>query len=166
MNVYDYINAFSVAVRDNTPVKDYCVTNFKKGLLVKVDDDNEDPTGSKDSPYCLLMSTIGSDDSPVAEGTLANIRLEVGTIPATEPPYFTDTTERTNAANGLRKYGQGEKAVDLLELILTAIKGKALDADTILESSSIEANGSLFFPLALAVSILTVSKKKTMDTFE
>ena len=167
MNGYDYILKFAEAVRDDSDILDYCVANWDKGLLVQIDDDNEDPVGSPEAPYCILMLVPGGDDSPVSENRLSNIRVEVGVNPAStsQPPYRTDVTERTTAANGLRKYGEGERALDLLDLVLTAIKAVNLGASEIQQTMSIDANGSLLFPLALAVSNISVISNKELNSF-
>ena len=165
MNVYDYMDTWSTAVKNSAGVLSYCQTNFGRGLLVQIDDDNESPISSDKAPYCLLSSATGSDNSPVSDMSSIRIRCEVGVAPITEPPYFTDSTARSATANGLRKYGNGEKAVDLLDLCLTAIKGATLDAQTILTTSDIDADGMLFFPLQLAVTNLTVSESKDLSEF-
>lgn len=165
MNVYDYISTFATAVRDTAAIKDYCIAQFGKGLLVQVDDDNEDPIESDKAPYCLIHSTTGSANDPVSDASDINLRIEVGTMPTGEPPYYTDTTARSVTANGLRKYGAGEKAVDLLDLILTAIKAVNIDACTIMNTSSIEADGILLFPLQIASSVISISEQKDLASF-
>lgn len=167
MNVYDHITTLAAAIVADTTVEDYCVDNFEKGLLVAIDDDSEKMLGSDDAPYCLLMPMPGADDSPVAEAGLNNIRIEVGTIPTGEPPYLTETTERTATANGLQKFGQGEVAVDLLELVMDAVKAASLSGGcTMLTNTTIDASGALLFPLALAVSTIVISENKDLSTFE
>lgn len=165
MNVYDYISSFATAVRDTTAIKNYCVTNFARGLLVQIDDDNEDPIENDKAPYCLIHATTGSANDPVSESSDIKIRVEVGTMPLTDPPYFTDTTARTTAANGLRQYGAGNKAVALLTLVLTAIKAVNIDAFTIMTSSSVEADGILLFPLQVASSVISISEQKDLASF-
>jgi len=165
MNVYDYMDLFAVAIRDAVTVKDYCIAQFKSGLIIQIDDDSETPVGSKEAPYCLLMSTPGSDDSPIAEGNVFNIRVEVGTVVQGDAPYYTETTSRSATANGLTKYGQGEKAADLLDLVITAIKTVTPSDGAQIETVSIDASGSLLFPLALAISNLTISKKQSLATW-
>ena len=163
MNVYDYIDKFSEAIRDAADVLSFCTTNYNKGLRIQIDDDSEKMLGSNDSPYCLLMPVPGSDNSPVSEASAINIRIEVGVVSDSEAP--TQTTGRTALANGLYKLGNGEKAIDLLDKILTVVKGVEIDACTLLHDSSIESSGALFFPLALAFSTLTVRENKDLSSF-
>jgi hypothetical protein len=165
MNVYDYITTFSEAVRDDSAVQAYCIEKFGKGCLVQVDDDIENMIGSDAAPYCLFVAVPGTEDNPVAENGIFNIAVEVGTMPTGEPPYYSDDTERTASANGLRIFGQGEICVDLMELVLTACKAATLSACSLIQTSTIDASGSLYFPLALAVSQITVSESKDLGTF-
>ena len=163
MNVYDYIDTYAEAIRDDGPVRLFCVGNYSKGLMVRIDDDSENMVGDKQAPYCLLMPVLGSDNSPVSEASSINIRVEVGVVSNSEAPE--EITERTASANGLYKLGNGETAVDLLDKILTVIKSVGIDNCTQLTQSSIESSGALFFPLALAVSTLVVRENKDMSTF-
>jgi len=165
MNVYDYMDLFAAAIRDASAVENYCVSNFSNGLFIAIDDDGENPIGSDQAPYCILMSTPGSDDSPVAEGNLYNIRVEVGTVVQADAPYYIESTPRIATTNGLTKYDQGEKAADLLDLVITAMKSVTPSDGSQLETVSFDASGSLMFPLALAVSNLTISKKQSLATW-
>lgn len=164
MNVYNYIDTMVEAVRTDAAVLAYCITNFKKGLMLHIDDDAEGEIGERQAPYCLFMSTPGGDDSIVAESMVSVIRVEVGTLSANVGPYLVTSVERTATANGVAKYAQGEKCVDLLDLILAAIKAVNFSDCAMLETSSIDASGSLFFPLALAVTNLSISKYKSTAT--
>jgi hypothetical protein len=164
VNAYDYIDLFAVAVRDNAAVLTFCTTNFSSGLLVQVDDDQEDPITSGKAPYCLIHCATGSDNSPVADESDIRIRVEVGTV-AGNPPYLSDTTTRTATANGLRKYGAGNKTVDLLDLCMVAIKAVNIGENIILKQSSVEADGILFFPLQVASSVISIGEQKDLSAF-
>lgn len=165
MNAYDFLQAFAETVRDNAAVLAFCKTNFGRGLLVQIDTDAEDLIGSKDAPYFLMKSMPGGDDSPVTDNTLANLLVEAGTTPPGEPPYKTVTTARTALANGLTAYGQGKLSVDLLELCVDAIKAKTIDGCEIVQTATIEADGSIFFPLQVAQSVITIAQATDLSTF-
>lgn len=167
MNVYDYIQAFAEAIRDDVAVRDYCVAEFASGLLVQIDDDSENMVGSASAPYCLLHSVTGSDDSPVADASAINLRMEIGIDPTlnSPAPFYNDATVRSASANGLRKYGQGQKAVELLALCLATVRGVNIDSCNLMETSSVDANGSLLFPLQVAQSVITISERNDLSSF-
>ena len=165
MNAYDYITTFATAVRDDATVKAYAIATYGKGLLVQIDTDMEDLIGSDEAPYLLIKSIPGADDSPVVEMNQATILLEAGAVVSGNAPYYSDTTKRTTTANGLRVYGQGSAVCTLLEKCIDAIKAKALTAGDQLQTTSIDAEGSLFFPLQVARSNLTVVQTNDMSSF-
>ena len=163
MNVYDIMDKYAEAIRADAGVLAYCTTNYSQGLLIRIDDDSEKMLGSADAPYCLLMSVPGGDDSGIAESAQASIRVEVGTKSNDEDP--TISTARTASANGVEKLGNGEQALDLFSLILSVIKGTTIDNCTLTGGSTVDANGSLYYPLALVVSTLTVNENKDLSTW-
>lgn len=165
MNAYDYIQKFAEAVRDDAAVLAYCILHFGKGLQVQIDDDGEDPITSEKTPYFCLHAVTGSDDSPVSEGSDIKLRVEVGTQPSGDAPYYSDTTDRTAAANGLRVYGAGEKAVDLLDLCMTAIRAVNISASDMMVTSTIEADGILMFPLQIASSSIGITQTNDLSSF-
>lgn len=164
-NPYDYISGFATAIRDSTAVKNYCTTNFSRGLLVQIDDDGEDPIDSGKCPYCCIFALTDSDDSPVSEKSDIKLKVEVGTAPITEPPYSSVTTARSATANGLTVYGAGEKAADLLDLCLTAMRAVYVGGSTVMESSTVQADGLLLFPLQIASSVVSITTMNDLSSF-
>lgn len=164
MNTYDYMDKFGTALQADAGILAYCQTNFDKGLLIRIDDDSEKMIGSNDAPYCLLMGTSPGDDSAVSEASSMSVRMEVGTVSNDEDPSITN--ERTADANGFEKLGNGEKALDLFDLCLAVIKATILDAFTIAPGSTVDVNGSLYYPLALAVSTITITENKDLSTWD
>ena len=164
-NPYDFIQKMAEAVRDNAAVLAYCKTNFNKGILVQIDDDGEDPIDSGKVPYCCIFALSAGNDSPVSEGADLKFKVEVGTAPITEPPYKSTTTTRTTLANGLDKYGAGEKAADLLDLCLTAMRAVYVGEGQLMAESTIQADGILMFPLQIASSVVSIIEANDMSTF-
>jgi hypothetical protein len=151
MNIYDAIDLWATAVKNSSTVQSYCTTNFSNGLLVQVDDDDENPITSADAPFCLMFAYTGSDDSPVADAKIQQARIVVGTVSTGNPHIPTVTTARTASANGLRKYGAGNTCVDLLDSVMTVIKATTITGSNfLLSAASYDVSGLLLFPLHVA----------------
>lgn len=166
MNIYDCIDLWAAAVKADTTIQTYCTTNFSRGLLVQIDDDDEKPLSSEDAPYCLLYAYTGGDDSPVTEKKVQEARIVVGTVSAGNPHTPTVTTERTASVNGLRKFGAGNTCVDLLDLVLASIRTVTLTGNcSLIVSASYDVSGLLLFPLHVAGTTVQIEETKDMSTF-
>ena len=166
MNIYDAIDSWAAAIAANTTIQTYCTTNFSRGLLVQVDDDDETPISSPDAPYCLLYAYTGGDDSPVTDKRVQAARIVVGTVSSGNPHVPTVTTERNDTTNGLRKFGAGNTCVDLLDNVLAAIRGVTLsDNCSLIVSASYDVSGLLLFPLHVAGTTVQIEEANDMSTF-
>jgi hypothetical protein len=166
MNIYDAIDLWATALQADATIQAYCVNNFGKGLLVQVDDDNENPLSSADAPYCLLFAYSGGEDSPASEDKIQQARIVVGTVQAgTSPHTPTVTNTRSATANGLRKYGAGNLAVDLLDLVLASIKAVTITDYSLFASATYDVDGLLFFPLCVAGTTAQLRQPRDLSTF-
>jgi hypothetical protein len=162
MNVYDAIDLWATAIQASATVLTYCTTNFSKGLLVQVDDDTENPLSSDDAPFCLLYAYSGGDVSPVSENKVQQARIVVGTVARGTPTTPTVTTTRSATANGLRKFGAGNTCVDLLDAIITVVKGVTITDNPILSTASYDVSGLLLFPLHAAGTTITIEEPRDL----
>jgi hypothetical protein len=164
MNIYDMLDTWAASIQADTTIQTYCTTNFSNGLLVQIDDDQENPISSADAPFCLMIGYTGGDDSPIAEAKLQAARIVVG---CTKASAYTPTVTvaRTATTNGLRKFGVGNLAIDLLDLIIAEIKGINLGSGVILTESSYDLSGLLLFPLTCVGTTMIVRESKDLSTF-
>jgi len=164
MNIYDMMDSWAASIQADTTIQTYCVTNFSNGLLVQIDDDQENPISSADAPFCIMIGYSGGDDSPVAEAKVQAARIVVGCTKANAHTP-TVTTARTATTNGLRKFGIGNLAIDLLDLIIAEIKSVNLGTGHILTETSYDLSGLLLFPLTCVGTTMIVREAKDLSTF-
>lgn len=116
--------AMGSAVRDSEPVRDFCISNFGRGLEVHVCAYAATIPGEGDAPFLWLFPDPIQDELKNADRTFA-VHCIVGCCVkgANGEKKIAETiTQRTESANGLVVNGADETVDALRSLIISAIR--------------------------------------------
>ena len=139
----------AAAVYDSADVRDYCISNFGRGLAVHVGAYAQGIPGENDSPFLWL--TPREENEEVAVDSTFTVRMIVGGMVKGEngEKVITNTLhERTATENGLTINGGNKVVEDLRDMIIGVVRGAA--AGAIVQRIRREENDISHFPLEWA----------------
>lgn len=144
------MNNAATAVCESTTVRDYCITNFGRGLAVHVGAYAQAVPGEKDAPF--LWITPKDENEALKEDDLFSVAFVVGGLVKGangEKVIENVVTPRTASANGLTLNGGNAIVEDLRDIIMRIVRNA--NAGAIVNRIRREENDISHFPLEWAV---------------
>ena len=111
------------AIRDNADVKNYCVTNFSRGLDIHVGAYAQGIPGAEDAPF-LWLTPKEENEAVNADETFTVRMVLGGCVTGTngEKVIENAVTERTASANGLTVNSGNKIVEDLRDTIIGIVR--------------------------------------------
>ena len=143
------MNNAATAIANSEAVRDFCVSNFGRGLAVHVGAYAAAVPSEKDAPFCWL--TPLEENEATKDDDLFTIRVVIGGLVKGEGGEKVITNvviPRTETANGLTLNGGNATVEELRDLILVLVRNA--NAGAIVNRIRREENDIAHFPLEWA----------------
>lgn len=144
------LNNVATAIAESEAVRDFCVTNFGRGLAVHVGAYAAAVPGEKEAPFCWI--TPEEENEATKEDDLFTVRVVIGGLvkgSGGEKVITNVVTERTDTANGLTLNGGNAIVEELRDIILVIVRNA--NAGAIVNRIRREENDISHFPLEWAL---------------
>lgn len=144
------LNNVATAIAESEAVRDFCVTNFGRGLAVHVGAYAAAVPGEKEAPFCWI--TPEEENEATKEDDLFTMRVVIGGLvkgSGGEKVITNVVTERTDTANGLTLNGGNAIVEELRDIILVIVRNA--NAGAIVNRIRREENDISHFPLEWAL---------------
>lgn len=162
MSAYTYIKAIASALQASTAIKNWCVANYGRGCLVRIDDYPASPLSSADAPWICVAKVPQQELGQVADKDGWELQIIAGLCAGDLTAIPALTTERTASVNGLEQVGDAEKAEDLLALALAVVRGLTLANGTYIDKIVEDSDGWSELPLQTSAAQITLRRERTM----